>query len=338
MHHLLNFHVHLQHLLNLHLHLPIITVILSTSREATLQRAGKTDFETSWKNISLDVLSITGGWAIGEWAERMIGHALHHPHPGVKLGAMAGSYIARYIANEFKRKPLKQAIEQAEAAEEKWKRDELTAAHKVEIQVNATLEEKKRLLLQLDPIPQLGDGVEQLIFPDTMNLHLKASSYVNSVRACVNRANRYARGWYHGLLVLLVPEISQLAGPLFLVESRVTYAEQLLPDNDLVQTKPVDALERLSRMAIPLEGYNKFLYFSIQRVQAVLPPFNRRVAEWYVKASKLCEQAEKEVAKVIETSLLEYKETCGILLEGVLEAHENVQKEADKLGIKRKES
>lgn len=97
-------------------HLPVVTIALSSFRELQLLSDDKTDYITSLKNISLDVVGSGGGASAGAAACAKIG-LLFGPtgaFVGGIIGGILGGMGGRAITNNIKKQPLKNAIAEYE--------------------------------------------------------------------------------------------------------------------------------------------------------------------------------------------------------------------------------
>lgn len=107
-------------------HIPVITVALSSFREIQLLSDDKTDYLTSIKNISLDVAGTGIGALAGAKGGAVTGTMIGGPLGGAIgafIGAIAGGIGGRMASNALKQKPLKDAIEDYEAAYHNMKSD-----------------------------------------------------------------------------------------------------------------------------------------------------------------------------------------------------------------------
>ena len=90
-------------------HLPVITLLISSFREAKLLLNGRTEFDRSLKHIALDVAGTGVGAAVGAKAGALVGSVLL---PGVGTviggiaGAICGAIFGRRCSNTVKRAPL----------------------------------------------------------------------------------------------------------------------------------------------------------------------------------------------------------------------------------------
>ncbi|MCS3655175.1 putative membrane protein [Salinibacter ruber] len=100
---------------------PIVTLAVSGWREIDLHGEDKADWKSSAKNLSLDVAGTGGGAAAGGKGGALLGAALGGPPgaaAGAILGAVGGGIAGRMTSNHIKKKPLRDAAEKLESAQE----------------------------------------------------------------------------------------------------------------------------------------------------------------------------------------------------------------------------
>lgn len=101
---------------------PIITLAVSGWREVNLHGEDKADWKSSAKNLSLDVAGTGGGAAAGGKGGALLGGAIGGPPgaaAGALIGAIGGGIFGRMTSNHVKQKPLRDAADELEEAQER---------------------------------------------------------------------------------------------------------------------------------------------------------------------------------------------------------------------------
>jgi hypothetical protein len=323
---------HLIHATNLlDFHFPFITAAIAAHREFTLLREKKTTLETSFRNASLDIAGTGGGSFIGGTIGTFI-----VPGVGTIIGAVIGAIGGRIASNKIKKHPLVEAVKKYEASFTAMEEGMTTAADQAIKNVEVIANQKNMdLAMQISPLPRLESSIKQQLIEDAEIMRGKASNYIQNARTSLNLAKSYAADtWYRSLFCSSVPNIPQLKQQIMLVEEKVQNAERHLPAADLVHTKPIEALEQLSHLSVPLEHFRARLEQATSRAHNAVDPYTQRVKEWIGNATRVYKEAVQAMVPVFQAEIEKYNQICKDLIKKVEEAQSAVVKEKQALGIK----
>jgi len=323
---------HLGHVSGFDAHFPFITAAISVSREIALLKESKTNVGTSLKNASLDVLGTGTGGALGGAIGSFL---IPIPVLGTIVGSVAGGMLGRFLSNRVKGKPFKEAKEQLEAAVSTLEKEETTAAHQAVRNVHTAANEMKwHFVNQLESMPKLDEWERRQLIADADDLHLRASTYLQHARMLINNVDNYAgEKWYRGILLLLAPNLARLTIQLALVEGKVRPAESMLPTRTLIQSKPVDALERLSYLSVPLPMYTERIEQATKNALQTTDKYRKAMMAWSCQISGTFVPLTNALKPVIESESETYKRTCDDFIKKVNEASVKVKIEAQALGF-----
>ncbi|KQY82703.1 hypothetical protein ASD24_15085 [Paenibacillus sp. Root52] len=174
-------------------HLPVLTILLSGWREASLLAEGKTEITHSLKNISLDTAGTGVGGAAGAKAGAVIGSAIGPVGTavGAVVGGISGAVFGRFVSNKVKRAPYKSAIERYETEAEKLNTlvNEETENLAKDIERVTTAKQKEIKLTVLREQARLREDFERVRQENRMELEIPIGQVVEIIQAAVNEIN-----------------------------------------------------------------------------------------------------------------------------------------------------
>jgi len=317
---------HLGHVSGFDAHFPFITAAISVSREIALLKESKTSVGTSFKNASLDVLGTGTGGAVGGAIGTFL---IPVPVLGTIVGSVAGGMFGRFLSNRVKEKPFKEAKEQLEVAVNTLEKEETVAAHQALRHVHLAASEKKLLLInQMQAMPKLDEWERRQLIADASDLYGKAEVFLQQARMLINSAKKYA-----GDQSSSTQGIANLSKQLVQVEGKVRRAESMLPSETLIQSKPLDVLESLSYMPVPLPTYTGRIKEATDNAVQTTTKYRKEMMTWSCQIMETYLPLANALTPVIESEGQKYKRTCDGYIAKVNEASARVQIEAQALGF-----
>lgn len=217
-------------------HLPVLTILFSGWREASLLAEGKTAVTHSLKNISLDTAGTGVGGAAGAKAGALIGTAMGPVGmaAGAVVGGIGGAVIGRFLTNKVKQAPYKSAIESYKTEAEKLNalvRDETETLAKNIEEMTTTKQKEMELIVQREQ-SSLREDFKRVRQQRRMDLEMPVKQAIEILQAAINEINLLQENvrtrlqespWFRRLFL---PSRRQLAMELTI--TRLQYAKKSL--------------------------------------------------------------------------------------------------------------
>lgn len=279
-------------------HIPIITIIKSGIRELELLADEKTAFETSLKNITLDVAGTGGGAFLGAKAGFLAGSFF----PGVGniiggiIGAIGGAMGGRYLTNSIKEIPLQTAIENYTNSFGVMSNDLTTflseATHEIR---SCSINEKKSFHESINNMPHFDAGKPELV--------MIANELANAQLDDIKTQRLNIQPFTKSIFSFTFKNRAKLKK----IKGVLNSMEKAIPNRDLINLKPHDAMKLI----------REFHYFENRRFGAELKistvflnkmnaDFYKVLMMWLVKSKSEYDTSISKINSLLKERIEEY--------------------------------
>lgn len=279
-------------------HIPVITIIKSGIRELDLLADEKTEVETAFKNIALDVVGTGGGAFLGAKAGFLAGSFF----PGVGnlvgsiIGAIGGAMGGRFLTNSIKEIPLQTAIENYKNSFDSMLSDLALFLSQSVLEIrNYSINEKKRFHESINNMPRFDAGKPELV--------MIANELANAQLDDIKTQRLNIQPFTKSIFSFTFKNRAKLKK----IKGVLNSMEKAIPKRDLINLKPHEAMKLI----------REFHYFENRRFEAELKTstvflnkknadFYRVLMMWLVKSKSEYDTSISKINSLLKERIEEY--------------------------------
>lgn len=318
---------------------PVLSGVILGYQELKILQRGDADLGTVGKNWLTDILSRYAGGQAGFIIGGIVGG------PAAPVTAVAGGIIGGVLGAMFgghlKAHHMNAARDQYKALEGQLA---IALNHCADNSIPATrtalTSARGDYLLAIGAAPRLETSMPPRSVQAIQRLRGDIASELASDRQVVARAARVSKGgWLSHPFVRLAGDEARMVSQ---VTQRLDTAQAALPSQADVQLHPYTSLARLATAAdLPIEAqrqsrYQQALAERFADTRQGMPDFQKDITDWSQRALHAYSEAVTTLGPVIQTQMAAYNKAIEPLLDQMNIALETYDKEAAKLGKKRK--
>jgi hypothetical protein len=305
-----------------HFHFPVVTLVLSTTREIRLLSDEKTTLGESFKNASLDVAGTGIGGFGGAKAGALLG-SLIAPGPGTLiggiLGGVAGAFGLRFVTDKVKTIHLREVKEIYDRKASSMELETTTAARNLYNGASVAISKNQQLYLKAigntQPISEAvsslssdANGIAAMVKEEFRRCRDELAENRQKIIVCIPRDS-----WYHHLTggAGAREVIQQLDAVFYEKDRRLQLGESRIPPEDLCSHEPLSALQQLASLHYPgSAAFETPLQESAQKLRLVKAEYLSSLLIWARRAAQRYQEAMGSAQASIAADAERFQELC----------------------------